>query len=51
MQIKKRAADRCKRTAAKNHVMTCHDIRWQRYLIQFSARDQGSANARGRMER
>jgi len=51
MQTKKRAADRCKRTAAKNHIMTSHDIRWQTYLIRFGARDQRSANVRGSTER
>ena len=51
MQTKKRAAERCKRTAAKTHVMTSHGIRWQTYLIRFSARDQGSANVRGSKER
>src|SRR6266446_3355928 len=51
MQTKKRAADRCKRPAAKNHVMTSHDIRWLGYPIRFGARDQGSANVRGSTER
>jgi hypothetical protein len=51
MQTKKRAADRCKRTAGETYVMTSHDIRWQTYLIRFSARDQGSADVRGSTER
>jgi hypothetical protein len=51
MEAQKRAAAQWKRTAAKTHVMTSDDIRWQAYLIQFSARDQGSANVKGRTER
>ena len=51
MQTKKRAADRCKRTAAKTHVMTSHDIRWQTYLIRFIAGDQGPASVREGKER
>jgi hypothetical protein len=51
MQIQKRAADRCKRPAAKNHVMTFRDIEWLEYPIRFTAGDQGPASLRGSGER
>ena len=51
MQIKKRAADRCKRPPAKNHVMTFRDIRWLGYPIRFIAGDQRPARVRESKER
>jgi hypothetical protein len=51
MQMKKRAADRCKRPAAKNHVMTFRDIQWLGYPIRFIAGDQGRASVRESKER
>jgi hypothetical protein len=51
MQMKKRAADRCKRPAAKNHVMTFRDMQWLGYPIRLIAGDQGPASARGSKER
>lgn len=48
MQTKKRAADRCKRPAAKNHVMTFRDIQWLGYPIRFIA---GPASVKESKER
>jgi hypothetical protein len=51
MQMKKTAADRCKRPAAKNHVMTVRDIRWPGYPIRFIAGDRGPASLQGSKKR
>jgi hypothetical protein len=51
MQMKKRASDRCKRPAAKNHAMTVREIRWLEYPVRFIAGDQGPGSVRGSKER